>query len=446
MNVASLRSGSASAARVARHTFWMGAVTLAQLLSGVAMLALSARILGPKDFGVLAIVTSTSAIFYAFMRVSGDDVITAFVIRSMTAGHHAATAATLRMAFVSVQGLALVAYALFAAFTLTAGELVGVAQAHAGVMLACGLAGLLMATHRECLAALRLADRLPLGLTAVAAGALVRAAALLAVWRTGGGLMPVSWAIVAGAAVTGTGLFAAAAMSAGRDRLPRFLHGWSVRVPRDVVRFQLVSFSQTKVGALYGHLDVLLLGALIGPVQAGIYRAARRLIDVTTTPAEPLSLSVQADYSRRWYASDGVAVRRLSRRFTMAAVTLAIAIYGLLIVLHRPVVRMALGPDFEEAVEPLLIMIPGAFAIVSVAALRVLPAATGRAWPSLIWTAVALAAQLSTLLLLVPTHGVAGAAWAYTVYQMVLAAAVVAFAVAIGRRSRHKEGHAEYAE
>ncbi len=424
---------------MARQTLWMGAVTAAQFLSGVALLVLSARILGPEDFGVLAIVTSTAAIVYAFMRVSGQDVITAFVTRDMIAGHQAA-AATLRLAFVAVQGLAFAAYAAFAALTLAASEVVGVAQTHAGAMLVGGLAGLLMATHLESLAALRLADRLPLGLTAVVAGALVRTAALLAVWRAGGGLLPVSWAVVAGAAVTGIGLFAAAALSAGRERLPRFLDEWSVGVPRDVVRFQLVSFGQTKVGALFGHLDVLLVGALIGPVQAGLYRAARRLIDVTTTPAEPLSLSVQAEYSRRWYASDGAAVRRLSRRFTLVAVTLAVAIYGLLIALHRPVVRIVLGSDFEAAVEPLRIMIPGAFAFVSVAVLRVLPASTGRAWPSLVWTSTALAAQLATLLLLVPTHGALGAAWAYTVYQAVLAAMVVAFAVAIGRRSRRGPG------
>ena len=430
---------STSAGRVARQTLWMGTITVAQFLSGVALLALSARILGPEGFGVLAIFMSTATIFYAFLTVSGHEAITAFVTRSVTAGQYATAAATLRMAFATVQGLALLAYALLAAFALAASELVGIAKTHVAAMLVCGLAGLLMATHRESLAALRLANQLPLGLTAVVAGGLVRTAALLAVWRAGGGLMMVSLAIVAGAAVTGAWLFAAAAASAGRDRLPRFLTGWSVRVPRDVVRFQLLSFCQTKVGALYGHLDVILLGALVGPVQAGIYRAARRLVDVTTTPMEPLSLSVQAEYSRRWYAFDGIAFRRLSRRFTMLAIALAVATYGLLIVLYRPVIRIALGSEFEDAARPLLIMVPGAFALVSVAALRVLPASTGRALPSLIWTSAALAAQLTVLLILVPTHGAAGAAWAYTVYQLVLAAVVVVFAVATRRHSRRGE-------
>ncbi len=426
---------------MARQSLWLGAIAVTQFLSGVALLALSARILGPEGFGVLAIVMSTAAIFYGFMSIAGHEAIIAFVTRSMIAGQHATAAATLRMVFVTVQGLALFAYALLVAFTLTASELVGVAKTHADAMLVCGLAGLLMATHRESLAALRLANRLHLGLAVVIAGGSLRAAALLAVWQAGGGLMMVSLTVVAGAAVTGTGLFAATAVSAGRERLPRLLDGWSVRVPRDALRFQLVSFCQTKVGALYGHLDVILLGALVGPTLAGLYRGARRLIDVTTAPAEPLALSVQVEYSRRWYALDRVMVRRLARRFTTLAVALAVAVYGLLIILYRPIVSIVLGPEFEDAIEPMLIMIPGAFACVSVAVLRVLPASTGRALPSLIWTSAALATQLVTLLILVPTHGASGAAWAYTVYQLVLAVVIVVFAASqlAGTSARLKE-------
>ena len=374
------------------------------------------------------------------MTVSGYEVITAFVTRSVTAGQHVTAAATLRMVFAAVQGLALLAYALLAVFTLAASELVGVAKTHVIVMLVYGLAGLLRATHRESLAALRLANRLPLGLTVVLAGGVVRTVTLLAVWRMGSGLMALALAVVAGAAATGAGLFVATVVSAGRDRLPRFLHGWSFRVPRDVVRFKPLSFCQTKFGALFGHLDVVLLGVLVGPVQAGLYRAARRVVDVALMPVGPLSLSVQAEYSRCWSASDSVAVRRLSRRFTMLAVALAVAVYGLLVVLHRPVIRIVLGPEFENAAQPLLIMVPGAFAFMSVAALHVLPVSTGRALPSLIWTAASLAAQLTVLLILVPTHGASGTAWAYTVYQLVLAATVVVFVATIGRHGRRNEG------
>ena len=413
----------------------MGTITAVQFLSGIALVTLSARILGPENFGMLSIFISTATIFYAFMTLSGHEVITTFVTRSMEADQHATAAATLQTALVTVQGLGLLAYVLLAAFTVTASEIVGVGKTHVAAMLVCGLAGVFMATHHECLAALRLANRLPLGLAAVLVGAGLRTAMLVGVWRAGGGLMMVGLVFVVGAAVTGAGLFVATVASTGRERLPHFLHGWSFRVPRDVSKFQKLSFYQTKVGALFGHLDVLLLGALVGPVQAGLYRAARRLVEVTTSPVEPLSLSVQAEYSRWWYASDGVMLQRLSRRFTMVAVGLAVGIYAVLIPFRRPLIHIALGSEFEGVVEPFLIMIPGAFLSVSVAALQVLPASTGSALPSLVWTSVAFVAQLAVLLILVPTEGASGAAWAYTAYQSVLATMVVIFAGVTLRRS-----------
>lgn len=431
----SLLSRQTPEMHITRQTFWMSAITAVQFLSGVVLVTLSARILGPESFGILSIFISTATIFYTFMTFAGHEAITTFVTRSMEANQPATAAATLQTALVTVQGLGLLAYVLLAVFTLMASEMIGIGKTHVGAMLVCGLAGVFMATHRECLAALRLANRLPLGLVAVLAGAGLRSVLLVGVWRAGGGLMMVGLVLVAGAFVTGAGLFAATVASSGRERLPHFLHGWSFRVPRDVTRFQTLSFYQTKVGALFGHLDVLLLGALVGPAQAGLYRAARRLIEVTISPAEPLSLSVQAEYSRWWYASARDTLRRLSRRFTMLAVGLAVVIYPLLIPFHRSLILIALGSEFEGAVEPLLIMIPGAFVSVSVAALRVLPASTGLALPSLVWTSVAFVAQLAVLLILVPTDGASGAAWAYTVYQSVLAIMVVVFSCVILRSS-----------
>ena len=148
---------------------------------------------------------------------------------------------------------------------------------------------------------------------------------------------------------------------------------------------------------------------------------------------------MQVEYSRRWYARDGAGLRRVSRRFTLLSVGLATLVYGLLILFHQPVIRIMLGPEFAGAASPLLILIPGAFAFMCVAALHVLPAATGRVMPSLIWNSTSLAALAVAMFLLVPAHGAEGAAWARTIFLLVLVAVVVPFAASVLRKNYRRE-------
>lgn len=431
-----------SEARIAQQTLWMGAITAVQAVSGFVMIILTARILGPEDFGMFSIFIATAAVLHGFISAPGHETITAFVTRDMIAEREEAAAQVLRLVFVITLALALCAYILFSLVTLTASELVGIPDTHTGAMLVCGLASLFMITSLECFASLRLANLLVLGFMVTTIGAVFRSAALLAVWILDGNLMMTSVVMAGAAAVTGVGLLASVMLSSGRGYLPQFLYGWSIKVSKDVIRYHLISFYQSKFGGLFGNLDVVLLGALVGPTQAGFYRSARRLVDTILMITGPLSLSVQTEYSRRWYNDDGAGVQSLSRRFTIAVVALAVIICGILIVGHGPIVRIALGPEFAEAAIPVLVMIPGAFAFMCVTALHVLPAATGHAMPSLIWTVAALGAQIAALVVLAPAYGANGAALAYTVYYLVFAILVSIFSVSLLRRITIVDGQA----
>lgn len=423
-----------SEARVGQQTMWMGAITAVQAISGIVMVILTARILGPEGFGVFSIFIATAAVFHGFISAPGHETITAFVTRDMIDEREASAAQVLRLVFIISLALALCAYILFSLVTLTASKLIGISDIHTSEMLVCGLASLLMTTHLECLAALRLANLLTLGFIVIAIGAVFRSIALLVVWILDGNLMMTSMVMAGAAAVTGVGLLASVMLSSGRGYLPRFLSGWSIKVSKEVARYHLISFYQSKFAGLFANLDVVLLGALIGPTQAGFYRAARGLVDTTLIITQPIALSLQTEYSRRWYGDDGATVPSLSRRFTIAVAVLAVIIYGSLIIGHQPIVLIALGPEFRESTIPLLVMIPGAFVSTIVAALRVLPAATGHAMPSLIWTTAALVAQVAVLVVLAPVYGANGAALAYTVYHLVFGILVFIFSVALLRR------------
>ena len=405
-------------------------------MASLVQVALSARILGPEGFGVMAVIIAAAGLVYRLLSVPGNEVITTYVRRDLAEGRTGDAAATLRFTFVLSQSLALAAYTGIAAATFALSGLFGIVEEHRSAVIAYGLAGISMATNREALAVLRLADRLHLGLGVAAASALTRVAVLAAAWAVDAGLLVVLLAYVAGDAVTGIGMFIAAAASERRAGLPGFVHSLSVRVPgRDVITFQMASFGRTSIEALTLHIDVILLANLVGAVQLGLYRAAVQLIDATKHPFQSIALAVQAEYSREWYAGNGEGVRRICRTFTALSLSLAVSAYGLLAIFHGPIIRVVLGPGFEEVARPLLFLLPGVLAFAAVASLHVLPAATGRATPHLVSSAAALAAQVTAIFVLARAHGAEGAAWANTIYFLVLAASITPFAVATLRQS-----------
>ena len=62
-----------------------------------------------------------------------------------------------------------------------------------------------------------------------------------------------------------------------------------------------------------------------------------------------------------------------------------------------------------------------------------------RVIPSLTWNAASLASLVVTMLLLVPAQGAEGAAWARTVFFLVLVAVAIPFAISVLRTNYRRE-------
>ena len=422
--------------RAARQTLWLGGMTAAQTLGSLVQFSLAARILGPEDFGVLVIIIAAATLIFGLATMPGEEVITTYVTRSIAAGRRAEAGQVLRLALGAALGLRLLAYGLIALLTLmAAGLLDWVDAAYGPVLLTYSLTGILTAVSGESMAVLRLADRLRWGFGVVAASALAGVIALLGVGLAGGGLLPVALASVVKAAVLGGGLLLLAAVFAGAAGIPGLLRSWSVRAPRDIRRFQLAAFGRSSVEALHTQADALLLAGLTGPAQVGLYRAARYVIDAAVLPFRSLAYGVQAEYSRQWFGANGAVLRSLSRRFTLLAVVAAIGGYGLLFLLHQPIIRLLYGPEFAAAGSSLVIMLPGAAALAGLSALYGLPAAAGRAGPHLAALLAAVAAQAAVIFWLARGQGAEGAAIAFTIQALVFAAVILPAALRIFRQT-----------
>ena len=83
-----------------------------QVLGSIARVSISARILGPQGFGVLAVIMAVCGLIYRLLAAPGSDVITTYVAGSLSGGRQDQAAAPVRFALFVNQGLSLVSYAL----------------------------------------------------------------------------------------------------------------------------------------------------------------------------------------------------------------------------------------------------------------------------------------------------------------------------------------------
>ncbi len=422
--------------RVVRQTLWIGSITAVQLLGGLAQIAISARILGPEGFGVLAVIVAVTAFVHLLLAAPGGRAVVTFVTRAGAEGRPEEASRVLRFTVASSLGLSLIAYASIAVLVFAASSLLGIGEAYRDIALMYGVAGIFLATRAESLAVLRLSDRVSLGLAITLAGVLTRVSLLGVVWLTGGGLLEVALAHIAGAAAGGGGMLVAAAVSAPRAGIPGFLSSLSLRVPPDVVRFQAGIFGRSAFSALSYNMDTLLVAQFAGAADAGLYRASRQITDAGHYPFQPLRDGVQLQYSKQWYSGQGGALRRTSLMFGLVTFTSSAALFGLVAIFHEPIALLLLGEEFSGSARLLLIMILGAFTLNSISALTALPAAVGRVWPLLAAEMGGLGVFVGVMLWLVPRHGAEGAAWANTTYYGVTALILVPFIISTLRQSR----------
>lgn len=411
----------------------MWAMHAVQILCSAVGMALAARMLGLELYGVLALFIGLTGLIGGLLYAPGDELITTYVTRELAAGRRTEAGNALRYALVAAAVSRVAGFAAVALVALLFGHWLGVPAAHKFALLAYATTLISGALQNECLAVLRLANRLSFGFAASVAGALVLIGGLTAAWWTDGGLRFVAFVYAANAAVYGVGLLLGAAIGAREADIPLSLRPLSLRVPRDIVSFHTAAFLKGSVNAMYRSLDIVLIAQLTTSAQVGAYKAARVIADVAKRPFHVMAVVVQAEFSRHWYGGDRVNLRRLAVRYISVAAGLATAGFGVLAALHPTIIDTVFGGGYAAARAPLAMMILGTFVWTATVPLHVLPAAVGRAWPHSLASLAALAVQIPAICLLAPSFGAFGAAIAYTAYLLVLVAILLPFAMPLLR-------------
>jgi O-antigen/teichoic acid export membrane protein len=170
------------------------------------------------------------------------------------------------------------------------------------------------------------------------------------------------------------------------------------------------------VGTVYSRLDTWLVALIKGDAAVARYGAAYRCFDALLLPATAVaSLSIPH--------TAGLELRELRGRLSrlaLLATALTVPIALLALVFASPVLTTLFGDDFAAAAPALRVL--AVAAVPSAVVLSLLPPIALRSARAVIALGVALVANLTANLIVIPAYGGLGAAWTTLGCQVALAA------------------------
>jgi O-antigen/teichoic acid export membrane protein len=422
----SVRRPGEITARAFRSTFLRdaGALTVSNVVAAIIAVVqgvIVARWLGPRNYGVVALVTAYPAVALALLTPDSPFATVRYLSDRDAAADPTGALAVCKLAH--LVDLA-VGVAAFGGVAVTAGW----AQQHVvhfqdGASLLILTAGAMaIAAPSDASTAVLLHGRryrlLAIVQIAVAAG---RAVLIIALVAAGQGPVGAVRGAAAAIALQGVATVVLASLEAKRR-----WGGWWTRprtaglgkLRREMLRFM----AWTDVGALLGtvtrQFDVVILGLVQGPTEVGYYRLAQSIASLPGYLVGPLKAAVYPRLTTFWAARRREELRAAVRRHAVFGTGLAAAGLLALPALGVPV-RAFAGQRYGPAIGVAQVLSVGSLLVLACYWLRPLYMATGEVR---IWVAIITAVSAVSLAAFV----LAGAAWgAMGIAIAQLAAAVI---------------------
>lgn len=185
--------------------------------------------------------------------------------------------------------------------------------------------------------------------------------------------------------------------------------------PQFLPRRQLLTYSVSTMilsflmASMY-QLDVILLRTMVGSAETGYYKAALVIAEFLWFTPIAVQIALLHSTSQLWVEEKYDQLTNISTRATRYTLLLTLLLILGIAGLARPFITIYFGPDFESAVLPLLLLLPGVlgFAV----ARPVIAISQGQDHLRILILATAASALLNFVLnlVLIPLYGMNGAA------------------------------------
>jgi O-antigen/teichoic acid export membrane protein len=174
------------------------------------------------------------------------------------------------------------------------------------------------------------------------------------------------------------------------------------------------------LNTIYFRIDAILLSVLRGPEDTGIYGAAYRFLEVSTSFTHLLVLSLFPLLAAAAHNQDVARVRELAQRGLDVLIVAGVPLVAGTIVIAPTLIRLAAGSAFATAVSPLRVVIVAAALMPVNGLLGYLLIAMHRERDALWLNVVALVVNVGLNLALIPSYGVTAASWIATSSEAVI--------------------------
>lgn len=398
---AEVRVGS----RVRSAAVWAAGRTILVRLGNVAVTAVVARILDPRDFGVFAVALTIHSIVASI----GELGVASYLMRGdVDIDRYAPTVGTISLisSGVLAGGMVIFAEPLSAALG---------SRDAAGAMRVLALAVVLVGVFAVPGAELSREFRQDKQFFATMAGFVVSNVLLVVLALHGGGAMALAWSRVVSQLVTGS------VMTAMVTKY--YWPGFSREAARAVFRFGLPLAGANLIGYTLVNTDYALIGHTLGPIQLAIYVMAFNIsswstsllgptLNVVTMPAVS-RIAAQPELLRASIAKGARAVSLVA--FPLVAITLASA---------SPLIETLYGPHWKASAPILTVLaVYGGIVVICTLLANVL-SGTGHTGVLALVEGIWLAVLVPSMAVGVRLFGTLGAAYAHVVVVVVLAAPV----------------------
>ncbi|MEO6702931.1 MAG: lipopolysaccharide biosynthesis protein [Jatrophihabitantaceae bacterium] len=388
--------------RIRRGAMWSAASTLIMRFANISIMAVVARTLAPRDFGVFAVAMTVHAIVSSIAELG---VASCLVRADVDLDELAPTVAAVSL--ISSTALAGGMYA----FARPLSSALGSSDA-AGPMRVMAIAVLLVGVFAVPGANLAREFRQDKQFLANIGGFIAANSLLLVLATHGGGALSFAWSRVVGQFVIGT------VMTMLVDR--RYRPALATKHLRFVLGFGLPLAGANLLNFALLNTDYVFIGHLLGPVELGVYMLA---FNISSWPSSLMSTMLNSiampAFSR--VKHDVALLEAALVRAATALAFVALPVCALTATLAHPLVRTIYGDRWNNAADVLAVL--AVYGAISVLCLLFANALSG-----LGQTRLLLIAQFPWIGCLVPAmaigvhvNGIVGAAWAHIVVVCLVA-------------------------
>lgn len=181
------------------------------------------------------------------------------------------------------------------------------------------------------------------------------------------------------------------------------------------------------LSAASSHLITLLLGWLLGPMAAGLFKIASQFASVLVAPATILRRAIYPEFAKLAAKNDPALVRTLMLRAGLISGSVAVVVVLALAVIGEPLIRLIVGEAYVAAADLLVLLAAAAAVMVYGFAIEPVFFALGKPGIMLRLSIIVAALNLVLIFFLVAEYGLIGAgvaALASTVIGVGLSTAV----------------------